>query len=330
MAMSVWEHARRLWPRYTWAPVLPFWLWALFWTVRGQLRWDHVALAVLTTALAYGNVHTKRLFFGLLPMGLVGLFYDGMRFFKNAGLTPASVHLCDLRALEIRWFGTGEGPTGRTAHDWFQAHPKTWLDLLCAVPYGTFLWVVLGYALFLFFTDFAAQQRFTWGFLLLNLAGFATYHIYPAAPPWYFHAHGCTVDLGAAASAGPNLLRVDALLGVHYFESFYGRASDVFGAVPSLHVAYPLLMVLEGWRRHRMLGRSLLVGFYFLMGFAAVYLDHHWIIDAVVGSVYALVAFAALRRVAVPFGRWMSARAPRTEGAAGTSTAPTSESIPCP
>jgi hypothetical protein len=328
--MSLWRHARSLWPRYTLAPILPFWLWAAFSAGRGVLRWDHVALAALTALLAYGSAKTKRLFLGLLPIGLVGLFYDAMRFVKNVGLSERNVHLCDLRAMELDWFGIGDGPARVTVHDWLQAHAATWLDVVCAVPYGAFLWVVLGYALFLFFTDFAAQQRFTWGFFLLNLAGFATYHIYPAAPPWYFHQHGCVVDLNAAASAGPNLMRVDALLRVHYFESLYGRASDVFGAVPSLHVAYPLLMTLEGWRRHRTVGRTLLVAFYAYMCFSAVYLDHHWIIDIIVGSIYALFAFISLRFLTSGLARGNASRVPRSAdvAAAGTVT-PGSRSIPC-
>lgn len=254
-------------------------------------------MAVLVSVLAYTSQATKRLFFGLLPLGLVALLYDGMRFVKNVGLTESNVHLCDLRNAELRWFGVNTGAARVTIQDWCQAHASIWLDVLCAIPYGTFLLVVASYALFLFFRDFSAQQRFAWGFLLLNVAGFLTYHLYPAAPPWYYHQHGCVVDLQAAASAGPNLERVDALVGVAYFTGFYGRASDIFGAIPSLHVAYPLLMAVEGWRRHNGLGRSLLVLFYAAMCFSAVYLDHHWVVDILVGSGYALIVALAIRRV---------------------------------
>jgi phosphatidylglycerophosphatase A len=45
----------------------------------------------------------------------------------------------------------------------------------------------------------------------------------------------------------PNLARVDASMGLHYFAGMYGRASDVLGAMPSLHVAYALLVAVEGW-----------------------------------------------------------------------------------
>jgi len=298
---------RRLWPRFTLAPALPFWGWALFWAIRGQLRWDHVVLALLVAGLAYGNAITKRLFIGLLPLGFVALFYDAMRFVKNVGLTEANVHLCDLRAAELRWFGVTVAGERMTLQDWFQAHSAFWLDALCAIPYGTFLYVVAGYAVFLFVRDFAAQQRFAWGFLILNLAGFLTYHLYPAAPPWYHHLYGCVVDLAAAPSTGPNLARVDAWVGVPYFAGFYGRSSDVFGAVPSLHVSYPLLMVIIGWPKHRALGRFLLVLFYLSMCFAAVYLDHHWVIDIVLGSGYALAVCLAHQHL----GRWYASRAVR-------------------
>jgi inositol phosphorylceramide synthase catalytic subunit len=174
----------------------------------------------------------------------VALLYDAMRFVKNVGLSESGVHLCDLREAEIRWFGFSAGGVRMTVHDWFQAHNTLWLDVVCAVPYAAFLSVVIGYAIFLMFKDFATQQRFVWGFFVLNVAGFLTYHVYPAAPPWYYHLHGCAVDLQAAASEGPNLARVDQLVAIHYFAGFYGRASDVFGAMPSLHVAYPLLMVV--------------------------------------------------------------------------------------
>ena len=309
--MKLWEHMRRLWPRFTLAPVAPFWVWSVFWVIRGQLRWDHVAAAFLASLLAYGNATSRRLFIGLLPVGLVGLFYDAMRFVKNVGLSTSNVHLCDLRDAELRWFGLDDGGVRVTLHDWFQPRATMLLDVVCAVPYGIFLMVVVGYAIFLFIRDFPAEQRFAWGFLALNIAGFATYHLYPAAPPWYFHQHGCTVDLGAASRAGPNLLRVDNLMGIHYFAGFYGRSSDVFGAVPSLHVAYPLLMITEGWRKHKTFGRALLALFYIWMCFAAVYLDHHWVIDIVLGSLYAVVIAVASRHVM----RWDRAQSSATNGA---------------
>jgi membrane-associated phospholipid phosphatase len=180
-------------------------------------------------------------------------------------------------------------------HDWFRAHPSTVLDVLCAIPYGTFIFVTCAFAAYLYVTDYERMRRFAWNFFLMNVVGFTTYHLYPAAPPWYFHEHGCTVDLLARASEGPALAHVDRLLGVAYFAGMYGRASDVFGAMPSLHVAYPLLIVLYGWTRFGVALRAASVAFLLAMAFSAVYLDHHWILDLVAGTLDAVVMFLIVR-----------------------------------
>jgi inositol phosphorylceramide synthase catalytic subunit len=284
-------HVRRLWPGGgVWLPV-PFVAWPLYCLLIGEARMEHLAFALLVPALAYTTPQTKKLFVGLLPFGLLGLVYDTMRYIKDVGVTPARVHVCDLRALDQRLFGVGDATLG----DWLQAHATPWLDRLCAVPYGTFIYVSLAVAVWLYFKDYEGLRRFGWTFLLVNLAGFVTYHVYPAAPPWYFHAHGCTVDMTTHANEGVNLARVDAWLGVKYFAGFYGRSSDVFGAVPSLHVAYPLLNLLFGWRHWRWPGRALATAFFLLMGFSAVYLDHHWVVDVVLGIFYTLVVWRLVR-----------------------------------
>jgi hypothetical protein len=289
-------HIRSLWPRFPFWPALPFWLLALFWAVQGKLRWDHVAVALVVSVLSYWSVWTKRLYLGILPIGLVGILYDTMRVVKNLGLTRQNVHVCDVRAIDQRFFGLDLNGSRATVHDYLQLHATPFLDVYCAIPYGIFIGVVMAYAVYLFFRDYPGLLRFTWSFLALNVAGFITYHLYPAAPPWYFHQHGCLVDLATHASEGPNLARVDAWLGVPYFAGVYGRSSDVFGAVPSLHVAYPLLMLIAGFPRHGWLGRVLLVWFYLSMCFAAVYLDHHWVFDVVLGSVYTVVIAWLTRR----------------------------------
>jgi hypothetical protein len=275
--------------------VAPFVLWPLGWLLAGERRWEHVVLLVLVPLLAYGNTWSKRLFEGLFPIGILGLIYDSMRFVKDVGLTPSRVHLCDLRALDMRIASVTVDGTRGSVHDWFQAHPRAALDVLCAVPYGTFIEVTFAFAIFLYVKDYERMRAFSWTFLLLNIAGFVTYHLYPAAPPWYFHAHGCVVDLASRASEGPNLARVDALLGFHYFGGFYGRSSDVFGAVPSLHVGYPSMCLLFGWPVFRWIGRTFAILFLASMCFAAVYLDHHWIVDVIIGLSYTLLIFVGVR-----------------------------------
>ena len=218
-----------------------------------------------------------------------------MRAFQNVGVSESTVHLCDLRAREVALFGVTVNGQRGSVHDWLQVHSSPVLDRLCAVPYATFIFVCIACALWLYVRDYRRMVRFAWCFFALNVAGFITYHLYPAAPPWYFHAHGCVVDLHAHASEGPNLARVDAWLGFPYFARMYGKASAVFGAMPSLHCAYACLVVLEGWATFRKPWRIASALFYLLMCFSAVYLDHHWVLDAIAGSTYCVIVVLAAR-----------------------------------
>ena len=291
----LWQHMRTLWPRWTLLPPAPIVLWCAYCiVVRGERRWEQVLLPLLIIGLAYGNATSKKLVIGLYPLALVGLAYDAMRFVKNVGLSPDTIHTCDLQAMDARLFGIRHDGVLQSLPDFFYTHHWDVLDALAAIPYGTFIYATVLYAGYLFVRDFTAIQRLAWTFFVVNMIGFTTYHLYPAAPPWYVHAHGCRADLLAHASEGSHLARVDAWLGFRYFAGFYSRSNDIFGAVPSLHVAYPFLMALEGWRRHKWLGKSLTSGFFVAMCCSAVYLDHHWVFDVVLGLLYTIVSYTAV------------------------------------
>lgn len=284
----------RWWP---WLGSAPFVLYGAFLLLRGEARWEVLLLMTGVPALAFATSTTRRIFTGLLPLGFVAVLYDALRFGRIAGDDPSRVLLCDLRAAELSLFGLTLDGQRVTVHDWLQRHSHPALDLLCAVPYGTHIFLMVTVGVVLYRHDFLRLQRFAWTFLLLNLAGFVTYRLLPAAPPWYFHAHGCVVDLTARGYEGPNLARVDLALGVRYFHGLYGRASNVFGALPSLHVAYPTMALIEAWPALRAPGRAVLGAYAALMYFAAVYLDHHWVIDVLLGGLYAVGLLGVVRLV---------------------------------
>jgi membrane-associated phospholipid phosphatase len=308
-----WRHLRALWPGWSILAPAPFLLHAVWAAGRGSFRVENALVLALVLALFSIGPRSKRLFLGAYPVGLVGVLYDAMHLVQNVGVTASSVHVCDLRGAEMALFGVSVDGQRGTLHDWFQAHPSSLLDALCAVPYATFIFVCLGCAVWLYARDYPRMLRFTWCFFALNVAGFVTYHLYPAAPPWYFHAHGCAVDTLAHASEGPALARVDARLGLHYFAGMYGRSASVFGAMPSLHCAYACLVALEGWATFSRPWRAAAVGFYALMCFAAVYLDHHWVLDALAGTLYCIIIVSIARRIT----RGRTSRAPVATQAPG-------------
>jgi membrane-associated phospholipid phosphatase len=236
---------------------------------------------------------SRRLLAGIYPMGLVAIVYAAMGRVQNVGLSQDKIHLCDLRARELALFGVQLGGVRVTPNDWWQAHSHHALDVICAVPYATFIAVCVACAVWLYVRDYDKMVRFAWCFFALNLAGFLIYHLYPAAPPWYYHAHGCAIDTSAVASEGPALARFDAWIGVPYFAHMYARSNAVFGAMPSLHVAYALLVLLQGWSVFSPPWRVASGAFFALMCFSAVYLDHHWVLDVCAGAACAVAVTAA-------------------------------------
>ena len=150
---------RQLWPTWTLLPAAPFVAWVLYCVWLGERRWEHLGFLVGVPLLAYTGPRSKKAYRALLPLGLVGLIYDAMRFVKNVGVNERTVHLCDLRNLELSLFGFTAGGQKITLNDFFQAHHSTAVDLICAVPYGLFIFVPLGYAVWLYFKDFSAAQR---------------------------------------------------------------------------------------------------------------------------------------------------------------------------
>jgi membrane-associated phospholipid phosphatase len=284
-----------LWGRWWFAPLAPA-LYALAMIPAGQLRPEHVLIAGAVLIIGLVNRTGQQITAALYPGVLVALASDAIRFVIPIFVTPARVHGCDLRELELKLFAVAPN---MTPGDWLQQHTSPFWDLFFAVPYAAFLYIVPLYALYLFVRDRERMAFYLWAFAVAHLIGFAMWLIVPAAPPWYIRLNGCAIDVKAAANAA-GLLRVDDLLGITYFKQFYGRAANAFGAMPSLHVVFPLIGLLTAirkatwrtWPLHILYAGSMLV--------ASVYLDHHWILDGLAG---ALVAVAAVFIAAKVLGR---------------------------
>jgi membrane-associated phospholipid phosphatase len=228
----------------------------------------------------------RRLFVDISPVLAVGVGYALLKYVLAEVVTAPRVVSCGLRALDLALFSVR--PNTTVGEALAQAHTPLF-DVLSAVPYAAFLYIALGYGAYLYFRDRERMRRYVLALAVANCIAFAFWLLLPAAPPWYVHAHGCSVVMPATPSAA-GLNRVDALFGMHYFGNFYARASQIFGAMPSLHCAYPLLGLLSAWKVSN--GRFRLVhGVYCIwMALAALYLDHHWLVDVIAGWCVAVVA----------------------------------------
>jgi membrane-associated phospholipid phosphatase len=254
----------------------------------GDLRIEHCLFALYAAVFGAIGPRTKRFLIDTSPIIAVAIGFDLVRYVRPLTVLPHRVLGCELRDLDLALSGAG---SGRTLQESIVAAHTPALDLLFAVPYTIFIYLVFVTATYLFFRDRARMRHYLLAFAVGNYISFVCWLLIPAAPPWYVHAHGCAIDLSVAANPA-GLTRVDELLGIQYFAGFYGRASAVFGALPSMHCAYPLIGLLTAWRFVGIRARLVHVLYTVLMSAAAMYLDHHWAVDVLAGWLTAMVSVA--------------------------------------
>src|SRR5215831_12095283 len=80
MLTRLWRHMRGLWPTWTLLPAAPFVAWTIYCFALGERRWEHLGFLVGVPLLAYTGPRSKKAYRALLPLGLVGLTYDLLRF----------------------------------------------------------------------------------------------------------------------------------------------------------------------------------------------------------------------------------------------------------
>lgn len=284
-------HVRALWGRLWFLPLIPA-FYALLLVGFGEVRPEHLVFGALCPVLAFWSRRTKSFFVDASPYVAVAIGYDLVRYARPFFVKADRVLGCDLRAAELALFSAGPNTTFQ---DYFARHNAPVFDLLFAVPYTIFVYLVLIYAAYLYFKDRVRMRVYLWAFAIGNFISFVCWLVFPAAPPWYLRAHGCTIDPFALPNAAA-LARVDALLGIHYYETFYSRASSIFGALPSMHCAYPVIGLLTAWRAATWRTRPIHVAYSIVMAVAAVYLDHHWVIDVIAGWLVAIVSVWLARR----------------------------------
>jgi hypothetical protein len=256
----------------------------------GGLEGVHFLLVALGVVLCLWSDASRRLARVGLPFLLYGVVYDSMRYYADAIRSPV-IHVREPYDFDLRFFGIG----GLTPNEWLQRHTNPVFDFLCGLAYTPMFFIGQSVVLsvYLMNTGEARRaERFVWAFVIANFIGFACYYIYPAAPPWYVSDHGFSVDMSVRASPA-GAIRFDRLIGYPLMQSFYGKSADVFGAIPSLHVVYPFLAMVYGWWLPRF--RRFAIGYWLLVCFSAVYLNHHYLLDLFIGLGIACFVLAAAR-----------------------------------
>jgi len=217
-----------------------------------------------------------------LPFMGVLFVYDRLRGFADGLLFP--VHALPQIHVEAALFGKPIPTVWLQQHLWHGGAHLHWWDYLVWFVYVTHFFGTLAVAAVLWVWWHDRFARFATMVCVLALAGFATYLLYPADPPWLAARQG---DVGQA----------NRIIGIvwpqvplaHYgslFEKGQHYANNV-AAMPSLHAAYAMLIALYLWRYVRWWARPLLVLYPPAMAFSLVYTGEHFAVDCLAGWVYA-------------------------------------------
>lgn len=258
------------------------------------LRPDHYAFHVLLVVGYYAHPISRRFVLGLSVFVVYTLLYDSHKAFPNYIFNP--VHIEEPLNLEKSLFGIMTSNGILTPSGYFQQNTYPFLDVVTGLFYLCWMPVPLLLATYLTFTNRIILFQFSLAFLTVNIFGWIIYYLYPAAAPWYVDLYGFEENFNIPGNVA-GLGRFDQFFGVSIFESLYTKASNVFAALPSLHSAYPVVAFVYGIK-NKMGWINVFFGVVMVgIWFAAVYTNHHYVIDVLLGIIVALVGILFFEKV---------------------------------
>jgi hypothetical protein len=241
---------------------------------------EQLLLVLLVNTLFFASDLTRRLVIGFSIFIVYWIIFDYMKAFPNYNYKEVSIE--GLYLLEKKIFGITLDGIPYTLNEYLNSHASGIIDFLSGCFYITWIPVPLLFAAFLFHRSKREFIYFSTTFIVINTIGFVIYYAFPAAPPWYVQQHGFVFDPATRGYAA-RLLGFDAIVGLPVFELIYSKSSNVFAAMPSLHSAYPLLVVVYGIRNSLGWINVFFVVLTLGIWFAAVYSFHHYLLDVMAG-----------------------------------------------
>jgi membrane-associated phospholipid phosphatase len=221
-----------------------------------------------------------------VPFLVLLVAYKEMRNFAD-DLSPSDINILNMIHWEKSLFGGTLPSHWVQVHMWNQFYTPV-LDVLTNTLYLSHFLSPLVISVLLWQKRRSLYWAFAFALVVLSFAAFATYVIFPAAPPWWATHYGYLSDqpvtLEHFVASGDKL----------------AQGANPVAAMPSLHAAYPTFIAMVAiyvWGKRGIPVILLPVG----VIFATIYLGHHYVIDALAGATYAAVVFLTVFQWAVGF-----------------------------
>jgi hypothetical protein len=266
-----------------------------------------IVLGLLSVSIGRPGGWLRSVVLEWIPFAAVLVAYDLLRGHADDWIVAAS-YRPQLEADEFLFGGTV--PTVWLQDRlWHGSADVRWYDFALWGVYMSYFVATYVVAGVLWFLSRPWFRRYVGSTVLLAGMGLATFTFFPAAPPWLASRAGelewTTRLIGPVSGDVPFLF--------FSFEGLWERGSEYsnpVAAVPSLHAAYTLLVVIFLWR-YAGRWRPLLAAYPPAMALALVYAAEHYVVDVLLGWAYTVAAVWVVGRVAdrlethgAPWHRW--------------------------
>jgi len=217
------------------------------------------------------------------PFILLFLSYEYLR-----GLAPKlgmSVHIYPMIHAD-KFLFLGTLPTVDLQKLLYVPGQLHFYDYIFTVLYMMHFILPLVFAFFLWIKRRKDYKRFVIALLALSYAGFLTYMLFPAMPPWMASDQGIIPQVyNTFGTTMSTFVKSSHLPSVYKFMN-----PNPVAAMPSLHAAYPTLVFLFLLEIYGRKAWAFII-YPIAVWVAIVYTGNHYVIDAIFGILYAYVAF---------------------------------------
>ena len=174
-------------------------------------------------------------------------------------------------------------------------------DILAAIPYLVHFPLPFIFGAYLAFNPGKRRGLFSymWCAGWINFLAVLFQLTFPTASPWFVDS-AILDEHGKVIYEYPNeagFKRLDAILGFGIFHGIYSQSPLKFGAFPSLHIAWPMIVFLNNpW-----FGKKFAALHVLWITLAANYSTHHYLIDAVGGILLCVIVKLCILKIWSPF-----------------------------
>ncbi len=201
------------------------------------------ALGIIAFSVTDAKRRASRLVIEWSPFIAVLFVYDRLRGYAD-GLLFHAREVPQIK-IEAALFGKPIPTVWLQSHLWHGPTDLRWWDYATWFIYLTHFFATLVVAAVLWRWAHDRFVRFATMVCVLSLAGFATYVLFPAVPPWLAAQHGSIGE--ANRTVGVTWHHVPIAHFGSLFEKGQTYANNV-AAMPSLHAGFALLITLYLWR----------------------------------------------------------------------------------